>query len=228
MNYLKIYNNLVLYRKNNPPSTEYTETHHVVPKCIGGDSSPKNLVKLTIKEHIFAHRLLYFIYRGSEYEPKMALAWALMTRVNKEQVSSKIAADARIAAKIATSGKNNPMWGKPGTNLGRVFSKEHREKIAASKRGKPHPAPQHGRKVSDETREKLRKANFGRVQSRETIEKRVNSLMSRERGKLSDLERREIHTRYATGLCTMKQLAKEYKVSYSAIKQLLKNKRYAS
>ena len=228
MNYLKIYNRLVLYRKNYPPLTGYTEFHHIVPRCIGGDNSIKNLVKLTVREHILAHRLLYSMYRGSKYEHKMALAWALMTRVNGERVSSKTATDARIAAIKAVSGENNPMWGKPGTNLGRIFSKEHREKIARSKRGKPHPTPTYGRKLSDNTKEKIRKANLGKVQSKETIEKRVASFMSRERGKLLDSERKEIHARYATGSYTMKQLAEEYWVSHNAIKQLMKNKRYAS
>lgn len=44
------------------------------------------------------------------------------------------------------SGKNNPMYGKDGTNLGKRFSKEHAEKIRKANLG---------RKVSAETRMKI-------------------------------------------------------------------------
>lgn len=36
----------------------YTERHHVVPRCMGGDDSPDNLVDLTPEEHYVAHQLL--------------------------------------------------------------------------------------------------------------------------------------------------------------------------
>lgn len=44
------------------------------------------------------------------------------------------------------NGENNPMYGKPGTNLGKTFSEEHRRNISESKIG---------HQVSDETREKI-------------------------------------------------------------------------
>ncbi len=37
---------------------EYTEVHHIVPRCIGGDNSKSNLVRLTPEEHFVAHQLL--------------------------------------------------------------------------------------------------------------------------------------------------------------------------
>lgn len=37
----------------------YTEKHHVLPKCCGGDNSRDNLVKLYPEEHFYAHLLLY-------------------------------------------------------------------------------------------------------------------------------------------------------------------------
>lgn len=36
----------------------YTETHHIIPKCLGGSDDPSNLVKLTAKEHFVCHHLL--------------------------------------------------------------------------------------------------------------------------------------------------------------------------
>ena len=44
------------------------------------------------------------------------------------------------------NGENNPMYGKPGTNLGKTFSEEHRKRISESRIN---------HEVSDETREKI-------------------------------------------------------------------------
>jgi hypothetical protein len=51
MNYEKIYNSLVEHRKLTPPQG-YCETHHILPKSLGGADSPENLVKLTAREHL--------------------------------------------------------------------------------------------------------------------------------------------------------------------------------
>lgn len=36
----------------------YTESHHIVPKCMGGKNTKENLVLLSAREHYVAHRLL--------------------------------------------------------------------------------------------------------------------------------------------------------------------------
>jgi hypothetical protein len=38
----------------------YYEEHHIIPRCVGGDDTESNLVLLTAKEHLFAHRLLHY------------------------------------------------------------------------------------------------------------------------------------------------------------------------
>lgn len=61
MDYAKLYNALISFRKSNPlkKSKElYTEKHHIVPKCLGGSDNDENLVRLTAREHFIAHRLL--------------------------------------------------------------------------------------------------------------------------------------------------------------------------
>jgi hypothetical protein len=65
MNYQKIYDRLVSNAKNRPVEG-YTEKHHIKPKCIGGDDSNDNLVRLTSREHYIAHRLLYKIHGTSK------------------------------------------------------------------------------------------------------------------------------------------------------------------
>jgi hypothetical protein len=43
------------------------ETHHILPKSLGGDDEICNLITLTISDHIFAHMLLAKIYGGSQW-----------------------------------------------------------------------------------------------------------------------------------------------------------------
>lgn len=61
MDYNKIYNDLISRGKNRFLDS-YTETHHIIPKCIGGSDDNENLVRLTPEEHYLAHQLLVKIY----------------------------------------------------------------------------------------------------------------------------------------------------------------------
>ena len=61
MNYQKIYDQLIEKRKLLEPLSDQQigDKHHIIPRSLGGTE----VVKLTIREHIFAHELLAFIYR---------------------------------------------------------------------------------------------------------------------------------------------------------------------
>ncbi len=61
MNYVKIYNSLIL-RGINRSLSGYKERHHIVPKCLGGSDKSDNLVDLTAEEHYIAHQLLVKIH----------------------------------------------------------------------------------------------------------------------------------------------------------------------
>jgi hypothetical protein len=60
VDYQRIYEKLIAYRKENPLRREecYCERHHYVPRCLGGTNESWNLVNLTAKEHFIAHHLL--------------------------------------------------------------------------------------------------------------------------------------------------------------------------
>lgn len=57
MNYKATYDRLIT-RAQNRVLVEYTETHHILPKCMGGSDEKVNLVDLTPEEHYVAHQLL--------------------------------------------------------------------------------------------------------------------------------------------------------------------------
>lgn len=83
MDYLKIYNRIVAKaklegRKKLPRQHEdyvYYESHHIIPKCIGGIDAKFNIVLLTAREHFIAHWLLYESNKGNR---KLALAFFMM------------------------------------------------------------------------------------------------------------------------------------------------------
>jgi hypothetical protein len=72
MNYKKHYNRLCERAKQRNLDC-YVESHHVVPKCLGGDESNDNLVKLTPEEHYVAHQLLVKIHPDHK-----GLVWAAL------------------------------------------------------------------------------------------------------------------------------------------------------
>lgn len=63
--YISLYLDLIekcRERDLNKISGQYTELHHILPKSKGGNNNEDNLVRLTIKEHVLAHILLYLAY----------------------------------------------------------------------------------------------------------------------------------------------------------------------
>lgn len=63
---------------------EYSEVHHIIPKCIKIDyyKHPDNKIKLTAREHYIAHKILAYCYtHDSCYNNKLVHAWFCMTKL---------------------------------------------------------------------------------------------------------------------------------------------------
>jgi len=59
MNYKNIYEKFVdHYKSRKVAIVGITHKHHIIPTSLGGSSSKDNLVVVTVREHIFLHRLL--------------------------------------------------------------------------------------------------------------------------------------------------------------------------
>lgn len=78
MNYTKIYNKIIDKRKLHEP-IGYTETHHIIPRSLGGSDNKENLVKLTAREHFICHLLLTKIYTNRIEKYKMIHAFMLLS-----------------------------------------------------------------------------------------------------------------------------------------------------
>jgi hypothetical protein len=118
MNYHKLYNSIIQNRKQNPIEG-YTETHHIIPRSLGGTNDKENLVDLTAREHFICHLLLTKMYKEGSIEwIKMCKAFMNMFRCgNHERYSpSKWYEYCRLqvskANSINQSGTGNSQYGK--------------------------------------------------------------------------------------------------------------------
>lgn len=189
MDYEKIYDNLVSYRRENvldESNCEYYETHHVVPRSIDKKLIYKksNKVNLTVREHFVAHLLLKRIYKkkfGEDSYQYRAMVKTCFLFANKHKgvtINSRTIEKLRIAYKKLPS----PMKGRPMSdsakkallkaNIGKKHTKEHRQKILESriKNGNNKLSEEHkqiliesrlGSKHTEETKERIRQKKLG-------------------------------------------------------------------
>lgn len=146
MNYLKIYNQLI-DRASVRKLSNYTENHHIVPRCLGGTDNVTNLVKLTPEEHYLAHQLLVKIYPANK---KIIYAAHMMTVGLSESRRNKSYGWVRRKMAESMTGPGNHMYGKK-------LSDERKAK--SGKKGIENHM--HGKHHSAETRKKISDANRG-------------------------------------------------------------------
>ena len=82
MNYKDNYYNYIEYVKTLDRKLDYSETHHILPRCMGGTDEKENLVVLTAREHFLAHYLLTKIYPENY---KLVDAFRMMGIINKKE-----------------------------------------------------------------------------------------------------------------------------------------------
>jgi hypothetical protein len=58
MDYRRIYREFIRDRMGRPEPEGYVEIHHILPRCLGGDDGPHNLIKLRPEEHFWVHLVL--------------------------------------------------------------------------------------------------------------------------------------------------------------------------
>ena len=66
MDYKRIYDSLIDYRRKNILTNGYIERHHILPRSLGGTNESSNIVALTGREHYIAHLLLARFNRCSQ------------------------------------------------------------------------------------------------------------------------------------------------------------------
>ncbi len=150
MNYQNIYNIII----NNSKSRSldcYTEKHHIIPRCLGGNNKKENIATLTPKEHYICHRLLIKIYKGQD---RYKMIYAMNRLLNRYSNNSIIKINSRSYSKLKEL--------HASTMSNRVVSLETRRKISNYRIGQKH---------TKETKDKLSKALKGKKKSVEWKEK---------------------------------------------------------
>ncbi|WP_407305399.1 NUMOD1 domain-containing DNA-binding protein [Acinetobacter sp.] len=117
---------LLIERGKNRSISGYTENHHIVPRCMGGEDEPENMVRLTAEEHYVAHQMLMKIYPQHHGIAKGAanLLMDSPTAPRKNKMYGWIKRRVAIAnsAQMTEWHKNNvhPMLGKHHTDEART------------------------------------------------------------------------------------------------------------
>ena len=171
MNYQKIYNNLI---NSDRSRSGYVETHHILPKCLGGTDEKENLVSLYPEEHYLAHLLLCKIYPDNQKLLYAAMNMTTGSMVNKGMRNNKAYGWLRRQYAKSMSGDNNPNRKYPEI-----------QKQAALKRI--------GQKRTKETKDRMSLAQKGRTFSEETKQKM--SIAAKNRAPISDETRKKLSNR---------------------------------
>jgi sRNA-binding carbon storage regulator CsrA len=148
MDYKRIHD-LIIERAKNRTLEGYSEKHHIIPKCLGGDNSKDNLVKLTAREHFIIHKLLCEIYPN---ESKLHWAAFMMSGCFGNSIQDR---NYRICSREYQRLKSNL-----------TVSKSTRDKISKSKKGQQSRL---GAKLSEESKRKMSESRIGITSPRKGI-----------------------------------------------------------
>lgn len=191
--YTKWYNQITERARNRIIDT-YTETHHIIPRSLGGTDDINNLVELTAREHFICHWLLTKIHVGDERN-KMLSAFFLMRGNNSYQnryINSRAYETLREEYAQYISKMNSGRIQPPEEKAKQIaaitgrkrkpFSEEWRQKMSEAHKGEKNH--RFGVKVSEATKQKQREKAIGRKQSEETIRKKADAIRGRAKPKL--------------------------------------------
>lgn len=153
----------------------YKESHHVIPKCMGGSDRLENRVDLTAREHALCHWLLTKMVVGVD-QSKMYYALRAFTMKSTIQnrsikIPTKVIAQAREKSKkysseVQKGRKRSPesVEKQRRTMTDRTRDPSFAEKVSLALKGRTHSETHKlrnsqahlGKKLSEKTKEKLR------------------------------------------------------------------------
>jgi hypothetical protein len=168
--YTRIYYSIISNAQLRILSKEtYTETHHIIPKSIGGSNLIDNLAILTAREHFVCHWLLTKMVHGKHQE-LMIYALRMMNCTGKKQQRYKTLITSRVYAKLKAQFSI--------IHSNRIITDEVRHNMSVGQTGKKH---------SDATKAKFSKNRIGTTWSEESRQKMRGRVISEEtRQKLRD------------------------------------------
>jgi hypothetical protein len=201
VNYQKHYDSLI-ERARLRKFDAKTESHHIIPRCMGGSNAKSNRVDLTPEEHFVAHQLLVKLYPHIKGLVKAAAMMVTNRSVNRTKNKTygwlrRLHYEARVGvpcspetrAKLSIKHKTSEAAKAARAKLaaaqvGRKRSEASLKKMSESKKGVP---------LSLEARKKMSEAQKGREFSQEWRAKLSASAIGKRNslGAVRSLETRE-------------------------------------
>ena len=167
--YYRWYQNLVQKAKNRQlDNTVYTEKHHILPKCLGGNDTAENLVSLTLREHYIAHLLLSKFYEDEAGRKMHYAMWIMLLQQKKrgsrvfEMYRTKYIETSLKTQIITDEFRQNvskALTGKKKTKTSKLLAKYERMKNEMCGSGNH----MFGKKQSEETKKKISEKAKGRI-----------------------------------------------------------------
>jgi len=131
MNKYTVWYDSIINKAKATPFNGYTETHHIIPRSLGGSNESTNLVELSARQHFICHWLLTKIYTGQD-RGKMINALVMMQGENTYQQRYNTKITSRVFARL----REEYAAYISKMNAGSKLTMEQREKVRQSKLGK--------------------------------------------------------------------------------------------
>lgn len=189
------YQELLFKAKNRTINEEQTitEKHHICPKSLfpKNAKNPKNLIKLTVFEHILAHYYLCFIYPQSN---EMIFAFnCMINEKNKYRSLSDLENYDLDSLPELTYLRERFLTYMRSDEMKQIVSKAHKGKTTSDLQKQRVSETWTGKKHSEETKKKMSEARKGYKPSEETCKKLSNS----KKGKAPKIPQKSIEKRTA-------------------------------
>ena len=167
--------------------TKKIHKHHIIPRSIGGDDSPDNILALDEYQHAYKHALDFVLFKHSPKFDCRHSGWKLLPEDLKLAVRKGLS-ERMLNQKISKKTRERISKAKKGV----IFSKEHRQKLSKGQRNKKPDSEETKQKKSRATRGENHPM-FGKTHSEESKRKmsEAHKCMSEEtRQKISEAAKR--------------------------------------
>lgn len=149
-----------------PPTKNRHHLHHILPKSLGGSNDVDNLVRLTHREHLIAHRCLTRCTLGEDRKKMVYAAWFLAYALNGSSKITSRTYDSLLSAhrdtcRLPKSAETRKRMSKPKSPK----HIEHQKQAALKYWQSPNiqRVRRSGYKLSDETKRKISKSAQTRI-----------------------------------------------------------------
>ncbi len=143
MIYTNLYHKFISSRpKRVKVPNDCLESHHIIPRSLGGTNAKDNLIVLTAREHFIAHLLLWKMSTGNaKYKMANALWYMSHLPKHKRHISSRQYAILREEHGVISSNRNRRLWADP------IHKAKRSASISRAKKDLGHITAEHTKSV---------------------------------------------------------------------------------